>query len=47
MEVPTPHGRMIDADELGFSMTNSTDQWIAEEARDLAPTVIDAEKESK
>ena len=31
--------RLIDADELFFSMTDSIDQGIAEEARDEAPTV--------
>lgn len=31
--------RLIDADELFFSMTDSIDQGIAETARDEAPTV--------
>lgn len=31
--------RLIDADELFFSMTDSIDQGIAETARDEAPTI--------
>ena len=43
--LPEKHGRLIDADEINFSMTNSTDQDIAEEAINETPTVIEAEGE--
>ena len=45
VEVPEPHGRLIDADEICFSMTNGIDQDIAEEAIRESPTVIEAEGE--
>ena len=45
VELPEKHGRLIDADEIYFSMTNSTDQDIAEEAIRETPTVIEAEGE--
>ena len=45
VELPKKHGRLIDADEICFSMTNGTDQDIAEEAVREAPTVIEAEGE--
>ena len=45
VELPEKHGRLIDADEICFSMTNGTDQDIAEEAVREAPTVIEAEGE--
>lgn len=44
-ELPSEHGRLIDADEIYFSMTNSTDQDIAEEAIRETPTVIESEGE--
>lgn len=37
--------RLIDADEICFSMTNETDQDIAEEAIRESTTVIEAEGE--
>ena len=43
--LPEKHGRLIDADEICFSMTNGTDQDIAGEAVREAPTVIEAEGE--
>ena len=45
VEVPEPHGRLIDVDEICFSMTNGIDQDIAEEAIRESPTVIEAEGE--
>ena len=42
--VPTPHGRLIDASDLSFSMTDSIDQGIAEEVVADAPTIIEAEE---
>lgn len=45
VELPKKHGRLIDANEIYFSMTNSTDQDIAEEAIRETPTVIEAEGE--
>ena len=44
IEVPTPHGRLIDASDLNFSMTDSIDQGIAEEVVADAPTIIEAEE---
>lgn len=44
-ELPEKHGRLIDADEICFSMTNGIDQDIAEEAIRETPTVIEAEGE--
>ena len=43
VEVPTPHGRLIDADEVYFTMTDTIEQGRAEEALNNAPTVIEAE----
>lgn len=45
--LPEKHGRLIDADEICFSMTNGTDQDIAEEAIRETPTVFEAEGEEK
>lgn len=45
VEVPTPHGRLIDADEVHFTMTDTIEQGRAEEALNNAPTVIEAEEE--
>ena len=45
VEVPEPHGDLIDKDDICFSMTNGTDQDIAEEALKEVPTVIEAESE--
>lgn len=45
VEVPTPHGRLVDADEVHFTMTDSIEQGRAEEALNNAPTVIEAEVE--
>ena len=45
VELPKKHGRLIDAGEICFSMTNGTDQDIAEEAVREAMTVIEAEDE--
>ena len=45
VEVPEPHGDLIDKDDICFSMTNGTDQDIAEEALKEVPTVIEAEGE--
>ena len=45
VEVSEPHGRLIDADEICFSMTNGIDQDIAEEAIRESTTVIEAEGE--
>lgn len=45
VELPEKHGRLIDADEICFSLTNVTDQNIAEEAIRETPTVIEAEGE--
>ena len=45
VEVPEPHGRLIDVDEICFSMTNGTDQDIAEEAIRESTTVIEADGE--
>ena len=45
VEVSEPHGRLIDVDEICFSMTNGTDQDIAEEAIIESTTVIEAEGE--
>ena len=45
VEVPEPHGRLIDADEICFSMMTGIDQYIAEEAIRESPTVIEAEGE--
>ena len=45
VEVKTPHGDLIDKDNICFSMTNGTDQDIAEEALKEVPTVIEAEDE--
>lgn len=42
-EVSEPHGRLIDEDEICYSMTNGTDQDIVEEAIRETPTVIEAE----
>lgn len=47
VEVPTPHGRLIDASDLNFSMTDSIDQGIAEEVVADAPTIIEAEEEAE
>ena len=44
-ELPEKHGRLIDADEICFSMTNGIDQDVAEEAIRESPTVIEAEVE--
>lgn len=46
VELPEKHGRLIDADEIYFSMTNGIDQDIAEEAIRESPTVIEAEGET-
>ena len=45
VEVPTPHGRLIDADKVSFTMTDSIEHGRAEEAINNAPTVIEAEEE--
>ena len=45
VEVQEPHGRLIDVDEICFSMTNGIDQDIAEEAIRESTTVIEAEGE--
>lgn len=45
VEVPTPHGDLIDKDNICFSMTNGIDQDIAEEAIRESTTVIEAEDE--
>ena len=45
VEVPTPHGRLVDADEVYFTMTDTIEQGRAEEAINDAPTVIEAEVE--
>ena len=45
VEVSESHGRLIDADEICFSMTNGIDQDIAEEAIRETTTVIEAESE--
>ena len=46
VEVPTPHGRLVDADEVYFTMTDTIEQGRAEEAINDAPTVIEAEGEN-
>lgn len=45
VEVSEPHGRLIDADEICFSMMNGIDQYFAEEAIRESSTVIEAEDE--
>ena len=45
VKVSEPHGDLIDKDDICFSMTNGTDQDIAEEALKEAPTIIEAEGE--
>lgn len=45
VEVPEPHGDLIDKDNICFSMTNGIDQDIAEEAIRESITVIEAEGE--
>ena len=45
VEVPTPHGRLVDADEVYFTMSDTIEQGRAEEAINDAPTVIEAEVE--
>ena len=43
VELPEKHGRLIDADEIYFCLTDGIDQGIAEEAIMESPTVIEAE----
>ena len=45
VELPEKHGRLIDADEIYFCLTDGIDQGIAEEAIMESPTVIEAEGE--
>ena len=45
VKLPETHGRLIDVDEICFSMTNGIDQDIAEEAIRESTTVIEAEGE--
>ena len=45
VEVLEPHGDLIDKDDICFSMTDGTDQDIAEEALKEVSTVIEAEGE--
>lgn len=46
IEVPTPHGRLIDADALmkkGMPLSFSVQKWVQEVDIACAPTIIEAE----
>ena len=46
VEVPTPHGRLIDADKLlkkGITLSWSVQKWMSEVDIGLMPTIIEAE----
>lgn len=47
VEVPTPHGRLIDADKLlkkGINLDWSVQKWVSEVDIGLMPTIIEAEE---
>lgn len=48
VEVPTPHGRLIDAEKLfkkGVNLSWSVQKWVSEVDIGLMPTIIEAEGE--
>ena len=47
VEVPTPHGRLIDAEKLfkkGVNLSWSVQKWVSEVDIGLMPTIIEAEE---
>ena len=47
VEVPTPHGRLIDAEKLfkkGINLDWSLQKWVSEVDIGLMPTIIEAEE---
>ena len=47
VEVPTPHGRLIDAEKLfkkGINLDWSLQKWVSEVDIALMPTIIEAEE---
>ena len=50
VEVPTPHGRLIDADKLlkkGITLSWSVQKWMSEVDIGLMPTIIEAEGDER
>ena len=48
VEVPTPHGRLIDADALDYKLDSSDrDIYVRGVLEEEAPTIIEAEGENK